>query len=78
MIKDNASLVEKYGPILEIDCQVEADKYFEECVNHQLRMNPGFTRREAVEQEVFNINKFAISVNPEQQDAVRRLFGVSR
>jgi len=75
MIKDKASISEKYDPALKMECQHEADKYFEECVEHQLRLCPAMGRLAAVEQEVHNIHAYAENFEEDVRKRAKRLYG---
>ncbi len=71
-MKDTITIGEKYGPAMEITTQREADKYFEECVQHM--MSHGHTREEAIDIEKGNLGYYAGYYDTETRKRVERLF----
>jgi hypothetical protein len=63
---------EKYKPAMEITDQAEANKYFEDLVEHCMSL--GKTREEAESIERQNLGYFAGYYNSETQERVERLF----
>jgi len=74
-IKANATIGEKYNPILDISRQDYADEYFERCVQHT--MSYGKTREEAEKIERQNIGYYAGYFSSEVAERVNRLFRTS-
>jgi hypothetical protein len=75
-MKDVITLGGKYGPAMEIKTQEEADKYFEECVQHMMRRKP-CGRQEAEEIERCNLGYYAGYYSNETRERVERLFRCS-
>lgn len=63
---------EKYGPAMHIHTQEEADKYFEECVQHSMLF--GNSREKAIEIEKQNIGYYTGYYDDETAERAKRLF----
>lgn len=74
MIKlpDGITYGDKYGSAMKITEQVEADEYFEACVEHMMRF--GKTREEAEEIERQNFGYYAGYYDAETQERINKLF----
>lgn len=72
---DEITIGDKYGPAMKITDQVEADDYFEKCVEHCMRY--GRTREEAIDIEKSNLGYFAGYCSSETRERVERLFRCS-
>lgn len=62
----------KYGPAMEITEQTEADRYFEECVEHS--MGHGLERADAERIERANLGYYAGYYDSKTRQRVERLF----
>ena len=71
-MKKNITIGEKYRPAMEITDQVEADAYFEMCVEHTMRL--GKSRQEAEKIERSNLGYYAGYYDHETMARVNRLF----
>jgi len=71
-MKKNITIGEKYRPAMEITDQVEADAYFEMCVEHTMRL--GKSRQEAEEIERVNLGYYADYYDHGIMARVNRLF----
>jgi hypothetical protein len=80
-MKHPITLGEKYGPAMEVKTQAEADRYFKECVKHNLearRMRGEPEDLEKAEQtERSNLGYFAGYYSRETRERVERLFRCS-
>lgn len=70
--KEKITIGEKYGPAIKITDQAEADRYFEQCVEHS--MSFGQTRANAEQVERSNLGYFAGYYSGETRARVERLF----
>lgn len=73
MIKDNATIGEKYGPAMEITDQAEADAYFEELVQHNMA-NSSHSRLKAEDIEKQNLGYFSGYYDQAVMERVQELF----
>lgn len=71
-MKREITIGEKYGPAMKITDQAEADKYFEECVQHM--MSFGKSRAEAESIERKNLGYYAGYYDRETRERVEQLF----
>jgi len=71
-MEKNVTIGEKYGPAMEIKTQKEADRYFEECVQHH--MSFGVARKEAERMERVNLGYFAGYYDTKTRIRVEKLF----
>ena len=71
-MKKEITFGDKYGPAMRITDQAEADRYFEECVEHT--MSFGKTRAEAEEIERTNLGYWTGYYDNETRERVERLF----
>ena len=73
-MKKNITGGEKYDPAMKIATKAEADKYLEECIQHNLECNPGRSREKAEEIERDNIAYYAAYCTHETRLRVEELF----
>lgn len=73
-MKDQITAREKYDPAMRITDQQEADAYFKECVQHQLRINLGLTPDIAEDIERQNLGYWAGYGTLETRARIERLF----
>ena len=73
-MKREITIGEKYGPAMEITEQVEADAYFEECVEHAQGFPEVASRAEAEQVERANLGYYAGYYSEETRVRVERLF----
>lgn len=73
MLPDKLTIGEKYHPAMKIVDQAEADRYFEDLVEHTMRMRPT-DRGEAERIERNNLGYFAGYFDNETRERVERLF----
>ena len=73
MLPDKVTIGDKYRPAMEITEQAAADAYFEECVEHVMRIC-SLTREEAEKCERSNLGYFAGYYDHEMRARVERLF----
>jgi len=71
-MEKSITLGEKYGPAMKIESQAEADRYFEECVQHGMTF--GKSRKEAEATTRENLGYWAGYYDDETQMRVERLF----
>lgn len=77
-MKLKITIGEKYGPAMEITDQAEADRYWEECVQHNMRCQkaegkkPDRTKAESVERQ--NLGYYAGYYSHAVRERVERLF----
>lgn len=64
---------EKYGPAMKITEQAEADRYFQECVAHNMMLSGGSQEEaEAIERD--SLGYYAGYYSSETRERVERLF----
>jgi len=73
--EENITIGDKYGPAMKIINQEEADRYFEDCVEHTMSFSR--TREEAISIEKQNLGYFAWYYDSETMQRVNRLFKTS-
>ena len=66
---------DKYGPAMEITDQDNADKYFEACVEHNMRHGNPREKAESIERQ--NLGYFAGYYDHKTRERVERLFRCS-
>lgn len=71
-MKPNITIGEKYDPAMKITDTEEAQKYFEECVEHTMSL--GKTREKAIKTEKANIGYYAGYYDHETRIRVESLF----
>lgn len=69
---ERITIRDKYGYAMEITDQAEADRYFEQCVQHS--MSFGSSREEAVRVERENLGYYAGYYSSETRARVEKLF----
>lgn len=72
---ENITIGDKYGPAMKITEQVEADAYFERCVEHTMSFGKGREEAESIERQ--NLGYFAGYCSHETRHQVERLFRCS-
>lgn len=72
-MKDQITFGQKYDPAMSITDQADADAYFEECVQHTMRVSGKF-REEAERTERHNLGYWAGYYSHEVRERVERLF----
>jgi hypothetical protein len=72
-LPDKITIGDKYSPAMQITEQVEADAYFELCVEHTIRLGP-CERVEAEKIERQNLGYYAGYCSNETRERVERLF----
>lgn len=72
-MKENITIGEKYRPAMEIKTQEKADRYFEECVQHNMSISNN-SREEAERIEKVNLGYFAGYYDHKTRIRVERLF----
>jgi len=70
---EHMTVGDKYGPAMQITEQAEADKYFELCVEHTMRISQK-SRQEAEDIERSNLGYYAGYYDAETMKRVNRLF----
>ena len=73
MMQDKITYGEKYDPAMKITDQAEADRYFNECVEHTMRMRPT-DRADAERIERSNLGYWAGYCDNATRERVERLF----
>ena len=74
-MEENITYGKKYGPAMEITDQAEADRYFEECVQHCMTF--GKSREEAEQIERSNLGYYSGYYDGETMQRVFKLFRCS-
>ena len=72
-IPEKISIGDKYGPAMSITDQVEADAYFQACVDHTMTYHRK-TRSQAEALERANLGYYAGYYDTETRERVERLF----
>ncbi len=73
MMQDKITYGDKYGPAMDIIDQAEADHYFNECVEHTMRVLPT-DRADAERIELSNLGYWAGYYDSATRKRVERLF----
>lgn len=71
-LPDGITIGDKYAPAMEIIDQVEADAYFEACVEHMMRFGKSRVDAEAIER--MNLAYYAGYYDNATRERVERLF----
>lgn len=74
-MKREITMGEKYGPAMEITDQLNADFYFEKCVQHTMSFGKNRTETENIERQ--NLGYYAGYYNNETRERIERLFNCS-
>jgi hypothetical protein len=77
IMKDKITNGEKYNPAMKITDQAEADRYFNECVEHCMRCLPTDDRAEAECIEKSNLGYWAGYYDDKTRRRVEKLFRCS-
>lgn len=73
MLPDKITIGEKYDPAMKITDQFEANAYFEDCVEHTMRVAE-MSREEAEQVERTNLGYYAGYYDNATRERVERLF----
>jgi hypothetical protein len=75
MIPDRVTIGEKYDPAMKVHTKAEAQAYFDECVEHDLRLRPELSREEAEHIERQNIGYYFGYQRRDEACRLQELYG---